>query len=276
MSAPLLSCGTLASRAGCSGHLRPCSRPDSSLQVRVERRKPGHRRGAKRRSPPLAECWLYSNFAAQRERPRRRTLRRRRSTARRQPARRSGLDQGRSPRPTRRRARAARVDPGGVAPRGSAMPRGRRACDRTRPGPPCTWGMAALAIRVRCGAPTVSLLLDAPTAVGTLRVAPLGMSDTSPRARERGRLQRPPRGAERPCGRCDPAPLGPHRADPEVRRRRLGGDPCQPWRFGRRIGEGSASTPRPLDRERPYFGHNSRTFRFAAVCRDFVPIRERP
>jgi hypothetical protein len=38
----------------------------------------------------------------------------------------------------------------------------------------------------------------------------------------------------------------------------------------------SASNPRPLDPLRPYFGGHSRRLRIAAVCRDFVPVRQRP
>ena len=41
-------------------------------------------------------------------------------------------------------------------------------------------------------------------------------------------------------------------------------------------GECSASTPRPLDPQRPYFGRHARTRRIAAACRDYVPVGERP
>ena len=63
-----------------------------------------------------------------------------------------------------------------------------------------------------------------------------------------------------------------HRADPEARRRRPGADPCQPWRLGSRTGECSASTPRPLDRERAQIGHHGRASHIVEICRDFVPV----
>jgi len=96
-------------------------------------------------------------------------------------------------RPARHRARAARIVPGEVAPRGPAMPRGRRASGRTRLGSPCTSGMAVLASRVRRGAPTDSLLPDSPTAAGISHPGPRDMSGTSPRSTKRGRSPRPPR-----------------------------------------------------------------------------------
>ena len=42
------------------------------------------------------------------------------------------------------------------------MPRGRRACDRTRPGPPRILDTGALATRARCGVPKASRSFDGP------------------------------------------------------------------------------------------------------------------
>jgi hypothetical protein len=110
------------------------------------------------------------------------------------------------------------------------MSRGRRASDTGRPGSPCTSGTAALAIRVRCGGPTVSLLLDGSTAAGISRPGPPDKSGTTHRATQRGRSPRPSHRAERPRRRCDAALLGRHRADPAVGRRSAGSDQGQPWK----------------------------------------------
>ena len=170
--------------------------------------------------------------------------------------------------PDRRRGRAHR----------STAPRPRPTRWRTRPA---LRAAAARAHGAGCGWPATraprgaSLVASSrgSTASGSASRAPRGKWDTTPRATARDRSPRVLASKRRPGAA---AQLSRHRADPEARRRRPGGDPCQPWRFGRRRGECSASTPRPLDPQRPYFGHNGRTLRIAAVCRDFVPVRERP
>jgi hypothetical protein len=132
-------------------------------------------------------------------------------------------------RPAHHRAHAARIVPGEVAPRGSAMPRGRRASGRTRPGPPRILDTAALATRARCGVPPASRLFDGPTGAG-IAPARYDTSGTTHRATERDRSTRPPRRAERPRRRCDAALLRRHRAGPAVRRRSAGSDQGQPWK----------------------------------------------
>ena len=114
-------------------------------------------------------------------------------------------------------------------PRESAMPRGRTASDRTRPGPPRISDTPALASR----APRATRSAAEPygtTVSGIGRPARPGKSDTSPRARERDRSPRPPHRAEGPRRRCDAALLSRHQAGPAVRRRSAGSNQGQPWK----------------------------------------------
>ena len=159
------------------------------------------------------------------------------------------------------------------------MPRGRRASDRTRPGSPCTSGMAALAIRARRGVPTASRLLDGSTGAGISHPAPPDMSGTTPRATERDRSSRPPRGAGRPRRRRDAGLVSRHRADLEVRRRSGGSDPGQPWKFADGV---AVFRPLPSTRStttvnrppRPFTQTSGRLQGFRARPRAFVNARE--
>jgi len=86
----------------------------------------------------------------------------------------------------------------------------------------------------------------------------------APPARRSARLTRP-----RPPFRSYLG--GPGGTQPPARR-----GPLSALEIRKASGEGSASTPRPLDPERPYLARHSRTLHIAAVCRDFVAVRERP
>ena len=298
-SAPLLSCGTLASRAGCSGHLRPCSRPDSSPQVRVECRKPGHRRGATRRSPPLAECWLYSNFAAQRERPRRQ-----RFAAAGPPldvdqlvaldltkddplgptaaagaaAERHGCDRSATPlelgshvvaredlvstRPETRLVNSRCLAAGG---RATGLVRDRRAFRTPSRSPPARamWSADGLAV------------VRPPHGSRHRAAGPPDRSGTTHRAKERDRSPRPPRRAERHanhvmllCSMASGGPSGP----PAISRVR----PRLALEMRRCSAAGFPSTFRPPVSPRPYSGRRGRSLILLAICRQFVPASEHP
>ena len=140
------------------------------------------------------------------------------------------------------------------------------------PGRALHVGTTERATRAR-GAAAWAVVPSSGSGPDTVRPARPGTSGTIPRARARGRSSAT--GVWLARRRAEVDVVRAHRADPEARRRRPGGDPCQPWRFGRRTGESSASTPRPLDPHRPYSDHHGCTLCFAAICRVFVPIRER-
>ena len=158
------------------------------------------------------------------------------------------------------------------------MSRARRVSDRTRPGSPCTSGIAGLAIRARRGVPTASLLLDGSTGDGISQPAPPDTSGTTPRATERDRSARPPRRAGRPRGRCDAALLSRHRADLEVRRRSAGSDQGQPWKCA----DAASLVFRPHSVHQFHLGRISAAAavhsdfqRFAGISCPLVSVRER-
>src|SRR5205807_361195 len=74
----------------------------------------------------------------------------------------------------------------------------------------------------------------------------------------------------------DIAPVSEHRADPRASRRLPGPDQGQPWKSVANVSGGF----RPHSLHQFCFGRVSRAtivhFAFAADCRDFVAIRERP
>jgi hypothetical protein len=134
-----------------------------------------------------------------------------------------------------------------LAPGGCARPRVRKGCGTARPGGPRTSCTNGRAIRARRAA-TWALVPCSGSRPDTVRLARPGRFGTTRRARARGRSSA---AGVWLVGRAEVGLVSRHRADPEVRRRQPGGDSCQPWRFGKRMGEGSASTPRPLDPQRP-------------------------
>jgi len=104
------------------------------------------------------------------------------------------------------------------------------------------------------------------------RASPVISTCSGPtKSRSRSRSLRPPARRSARLTRPRP-PFVRIRVDPEASPRQPSGNPCHRWRFGRRMGEGSASTPRPLDPQRPQIGHRGRTGQIAAVFRDLVPV----
>ena len=148
-------------------------------------------------------------------------------------------------RPTRRAG--ARAGPGGAAPDGCARTRARKACGKAHLGGPYTSGTNERATRARRAAGW-AVVSSSGSGPDSARPARPGRSGTTPRARGRGRSS--VAGAWLVRRRAEVDLVRPHRADP-ARRRRPGGYPCQPWRFGSRTGESTASTARPLDPRRP-------------------------
>ncbi len=164
--------------------------------------------------------------------------------------------------------------PGGTAARGSAMPRGRRACDTTCPGPPRISDAAALATRARC---ECRRLRGCSMASGSRHLAPGAPRRVRHHSSSHGArsLIVTPRRAERPGRRCDAALLSRHRAGLAVT--------LAISRVGPNVSPGNVPMQRRwFSVHVPSTSFASAGFRppqpftrLPAICRHFVPTGER-